>query len=133
MVSPTRRGERQVSGVRYDFPLAVLPRSFGQTLRFRIMTSAMMSVMAIGMVVWNSGIGCDGVTPREAVAVITCACLSGMGGLASVSGANGQSHVKETYYCNTLARDPPCFQAPHSAPDLGRLFLALALAREPLC
>jgi len=53
-----------VSGVRYDFPLAVLPRSFGQTLRFRIMTSAMMSVMATGMVVWNSGIGCDGVTPR---------------------------------------------------------------------
>jgi hypothetical protein len=40
---------------------------------------------------------------REAVAVITCACLSGVAALASVSVAGGQDHVKETYYCNTLA------------------------------
>jgi len=41
---------------------------------------------------------------REAVAIITCACLSSMVALASVSVASGQDHIKETYYCNTLAR-----------------------------
>ncbi len=44
------------------------------------------------------------VIAREGVAVITCACLTGVGVLVGVPVAGSQDYVKETYFCNSLAR-----------------------------
>ncbi len=41
---------------------------------------------------------------REAVAVITCACLCSVTAVDVASMARGQDHVKVTHYCNALAR-----------------------------